>query len=190
MCDVLPAGKGWNASLIVTLRHLPSFSRDACFSSKPSFRYTSSRTLKITQPSGSTTRTSSASASGGAWLVVKTPTETAAEKELVSKPRGSPNTMRCRPWYASFSPAFSSIRSEMSILRDLRSRARAGSFRTGRCLRRHPARSPEWEIAPHGASRHGGYRVAQALHVVFVIFRPLVVTARQLAIVAGRVHVL
>jgi len=100
MCDVFPAGKGWNASLIVTLRHLPSFSSDACFCSNPSFQYTSSRTLKITQPSGSTTRTSSSSASGGAWFVVKTPMETAAEKEPLSKPGASPNTMRCRAWYA------------------------------------------------------------------------------------------
>jgi|SRR5215216_6222811 hypothetical protein len=80
MCDVFPEGKGRNASLIVTLCHLPTFSSDACFSSKPSLRYTSSRTLKITQPSGSTTRTSSSSASGGARFVVKTPTQTAAEK--------------------------------------------------------------------------------------------------------------
>src|SRR5829696_1862217 len=34
----------------------------------------------------------------GVWFVEKTPTETAAEKEAASKPRGSPNTMRCRLW--------------------------------------------------------------------------------------------
>jgi hypothetical protein len=99
MCDVSPEGKGWDASLIVTLRHLPSFSSDACFSSKPPFRYTSSRALKITQPSGSTTRTSSSSA----WGVVRCedPHADGRREGAASKPRGSPNTMRCRPWYAS-----------------------------------------------------------------------------------------
>src|SRR5215213_5686431 len=88
MCDVFPEGKGRNASLIVTLRHLPSFSSEACFSSKPSFRYTSSRTLKITQPSGSTTRTSSSSASGGAWFVVKTPHGDGGRKGVVLETQG------------------------------------------------------------------------------------------------------
>src|SRR5215208_2761638 len=49
---------------------------------------------------------------------------------------------------------------------------------------------PDWDPAPHEPGGHGGYRVAQTQHVVFVIFGPLVVSARQLADIAGRVDVL
>src|SRR4028119_1459611 len=114
-CEVFPAVKGRNASLISSRRQLPAFSSDACFSSNPSSRYTSSRTLKITHPLGSTTRTSSSSALGGAWFVVKTPTETAAEKESLPNPKGSPNAMRCRALYVPFLCAILSMRSVMSI---------------------------------------------------------------------------
>ncbi len=44
------------------------------------------------------------------------------------------------------------------------------------------------DVAPHEAGRHGGYRVPQAQHVVFVVLRPPVVAARQLPVVPGRVR--
>src|ERR671921_901189 len=51
-------------------------------------------------------------------------------------------------------------------------------------------RSPERYVAAYEPGRHGGYRIAQAQHIAFVILRPLVVSARQLTVVAGRVDVL
>jgi hypothetical protein len=47
MCDMFPAGNGWNASLIVTLRHLPSPYSEACCSWKPSLRWNGSTNLCI-----------------------------------------------------------------------------------------------------------------------------------------------
>src|SRR5215212_976243 len=191
MCDTFPAGKGWNASLIVTLRHLPAFSTDACFSSKPSFRYTSSRTLKVTQPPGSTTRMSSSSASGGAWFLVKTPHRDGGREGAGVETQGLTQHHAVQ---AAVHILFAGLVEH--TLRDVyphevlvaeHAKYASEQARTHTGIQHPP---PERNVSAHEPGRHGGYRVAQAQHVVFIIFRPLVVSARQLTVVAGRVNVL
>jgi hypothetical protein len=171
MCEVYPAGKGWNASLIV--------------------RYTSSLTLEITQPSGSTTRTSSCERLGRGVVRCEDPHVDVGregggvETQWLTQHHGVQAVVRIL-FAGLLEHTLGDVYPHEALVAE---HAKNASEHAGACAGIWPG-PPEWDIAPREASRHGGYRVAQAQHIVFIMFRPLVLTALQLVVIAGRVHVL